>query len=268
MSVRFKISVSLVALFLVNTPMFAGRQDSLRYYFKLSYYAGYGIETFGYSTSHSFNAGLKVNSYGYGGGFGNTKIVAQKYGHEIKLDCDLPYGIKIVNSLAFNSIRFHTPTYSGDLDQGYNTPSVYTYKARETIDLETVNGFLGVGYGRKRKCMIWDGDLGVDFYKQTYLSIRREVDITGNTGYYPTPQTFSVYGRKYLNSWGPGLAIKGSFNVSYKLVSFIYLRAGILYRYDIFGARQESYSSQEYQTMKFERIRTYMLNLGISLSVK
>lgn len=64
------------------------------------------------------------------------------------------------------------------------------------------------------------------------------------------------------------MAVKGSFNVSYKLISFIYLRAGIVYRYDVFGGHQENYAYGEYQTVKYEKIRTYMLNLGISLSVK
>lgn len=268
MLARFKIFISLAVLFLFSLRMLAGRQDSLRYYFKFSYHAGYGIETFHYSTSQSYNAGLKINSYGYDGGFGNAKTVAQKYGHEIKLDCDLRYGIKIVNSLSFNSILFHTPAYDGDLDHGYNTAPVYTYKAKETINLQTVNGFLGVGYGRKRKRFIWDGDLGIDVYKQTYQTIKRQVEITGNTSYYPTPRTFLVYNRKYLSTWGPGMAVKGSFNVSYKLISFIYLRAGIVYRYDVFGGHQENYAYGEYQTVKYEKIRTYMLNLGISLSVK
>ncbi len=254
-------------MLLSGLQMLAERSDSARYYFKFSYHAGYGIETFNYSTSHSYNAGLRVNSYGYSGGLGNAKIVAQKFGHELKFDCDLPYGIKIVNSISFNTILFNTPTYDGDLDHGYNTSSVYTYKAKETVKLETISGFLGLGYGRKRKRMIWDGDIGIDVYKQSYLTIKRELDISGNVSYYPTPQTFMVYNRKFMNSWGPGLAIKGSFNVSYKLISFIYLRAGIVYRYDVFGLDQQTYT-QENQTIKFDKIRTYMLNLGISFSVK
>jgi hypothetical protein len=260
MSARFKKSTGIIGMLLLCLHMFAGRSDSSRYYFKMSANAGYGIETFKYSGSHGYQTSYKYYNYGYGAKLNNTPVIVPTYNAELKIDCELPLGIKIVNGLSYQSLTFQTPEYLG-----YG-PS-YTYTLKEKITMETTHLFFGLGYGRRIKRIILDADICVDRYKIIGLYIDRKIDFHGSTTGYGIPSNAASYQKQDLG-YKEGLAIKGSVNFSYKVSGPLYIRAGLVYRYDPFGIEVNGYSGFESTHSNFNIVRTYMLNLGISLSVK
>lgn len=260
MLARFKIAIGIVAMLLSGLQMLAERSDSSRYYFKMSANAGYGIETFKYSGGHSYQTSYKYYNYVYGAKLNNTPLIVPTYNAELKLDCELPLGLKIVNGLSYQSLTFETPEYLG-----YG-PS-YTYTLKEKVTMETTHLFFGLGYGRKIKRIILDADICVDRYKIIGLYMDRKINFNGSTTGYGIPSNAASYQKQDLD-YKEGLAIKGSINVSYKISGPLYIRAGLVYRYDPFGMEVNGYSGFESTHSNFNIVRTYMLNLGISLSVK
>lgn len=262
MSAVYKSVFHSVVLLLLSFPAFAGKSDSLRYYFKLSGNVGYGIENFKYSSSQGYQHYEHNYSYKYGASVKNSKQNSATYVAELKFDVDLPLGIKIVNGLSYNSVSFQTPQYDGSGSDGFSIK--YTYTVKEKVSMNAIHAFFGLGYGRRIGKMILDADVCYDRCRVSELVTERAISINGNTGTM-TPSGGAFYQQGEVTG---STGIRGSVNFSYNVAGPLYLRAGLVYRSDLSPIKATGYSNDENTHSDFTLARAYMFNLGFSLSVK
>lgn len=264
----YKTILFSVAFLLLSLRTLGGKSDSLRYFFKASAIAGYGLETFNYNGSHGYITSYRRDNYGYSGFVQKNVCVAQKYGAEVKFDCELPLGIKFVNGFSYNTITFNTPEYTGSYGSEERPEVIYTYKINEKINLETAHVFFGLGYGRKIRKLIWDADVSVDFYKMRSLVMDRSIVIDRNPGLSPVPVKYVLLQAQTLDAYGPLMGIKGSATISYKILKCLYARAGLVYWHGTSEREVKDSAGDEHVSAKFNSIQSLMINLGFSLSVR
>ncbi len=125
--------------------------------------------------------------------------------------------------------------------------------------------FAGLGYGRKLKQFIFDADIGIDYYEYYYFSTDRSIQYASNyTGYYRIEQGYNYVPDDLQGSY---LGIRFGLNAAFRVFPKTYIKVGGLYRQDLFDQELSGYSMSSY-SCSLSHIKSYMINIGLSLSIR
>lgn len=248
------------------------KKDSTKYYLKLSGSFNYGITKFLYSSSHGYQSSYKYNNDSYGGSIKNAKIMGQSYGFELKVDAELFFGSKIVSGLFSNSLNFKTPTGNGTAEYLSSGPiQNLSYEYEEQIKIDNSGLYIGFGYGKRIKKFIFDGDASLEFYRTNSIYAKRTLNFNAQPLYDNVPSNSYSYQASDLNAYNPGMALRFSANSAYKINNNFYVKCGFLMRSsfnDKYSNGMYTYSGFEYESCKISYVKSYMINIGIALTLK